>query len=249
MTGISTSGAWVLCPPERQEPALGLFCFPPAGNGAAIYRLWPASLSPEIAVYRIQPPGRETRFREDLITDIDTYVDALLAELLPQLNGPFAFFGHSMGSLIAFRVAQRLRQDYDRVPEHIVVSAFRSPQAPPLKRIFDLPQDVFIQELRDTYGGIPDQLLNEPEVLEATLPIVRADLAVVASHSYKPQAPFSCPISAFGGIDDKWIDEPQLSEWQVHTSSDFELRMFPGNHYYLNAANDTLFKSLQDVLT
>ncbi len=226
MTNNIASSPWVLAPKDGQKAILKLFCFPPAGAGAAIYRTWPKALSPNIAVHRIQPPGRETRFREGLICQLDTYLDELLIELLPHLNGPFAFFGHSMGSIIAFSVAEKLRQNHGLLPEHIIVSAFRSPHAPPMKRIHELPSDEFIRELRETYDGIPDQLLNEPEILKLTLPIVRADLAVVAGHSYIKQAPLACPISAFGGTDDKWVGESQLSEWHPHTSGEFNLTMF-----------------------
>ncbi len=116
---------WLVSPPVEHNVAIRMFCFPPAGSGAALYRLWPQKLPSDIAVYRIQPPGRETRYREQLLRDLATYEDALLEELKPLLEGPFAFFGHSMGSLIAFRLARRIRQELGLQPVHLFVSAFR----------------------------------------------------------------------------------------------------------------------------
>lgn len=248
MTTGTPGGAWILPPDTSKNFAIDLFCFPPAGSGAATYRLWQAALGPDIGVHRVQPPGRETRFREPLIRDFDTYVDRLLAELRPHIDGPFAFFGHSMGSIIAFRVAQRLWDEFGRAPAHLFVSAFRSPQAPPIRRLFELPDREFVRALRDTYDGIPDQLLNEPEVLELMLPIVRADLEVVAGHDYRPERPFDCPITALGGVDDRWVDEAQLSEWSVQTTAKFDLKMLPGNHYYLNTAGDALYRAIMEPL-
>lgn len=238
-----------MIPPRDQAGAdVRLFCFPSAGSGAASYRLWPARLSPQVDVFRLQPPGRETRFREGLLRSMDDYVDSLLGALVPELDRPFAFFGHSMGSLVAFHVARRLRRDFGRLPAHLIVSAFRSPQAPPMKRLHELADGDFIRELRETYDGIPDQLLNEPEVLSLILPIVRADLAVASTHEYAPERPLGCPITAFGGLDDQWVDEAQLAEWGVQTSAEFRLRMFPGNHYYLATAADALLREIRRIL-
>src|SRR5690606_15639436 len=112
-----------------------------------------------------------------------------------------------------------LRRDCGRLPVHLLVSAFRSPQAPAMKRIHELADGDFVRELRETYDGIPDQLLSEPEVLSLMLPIVRADLAVASTHKYAAEPPLGCPITAFGGLDDQWVDERQLSEWCLQTSS------------------------------
>lgn len=248
MSAGKRPGRWIIEPPEVNNATVKLFCFPPAGGGAATFRQWPASLPPSIAVYRIQPPGRETRFYENLLLSMGDYEDALLADLLHCVDGPFAFFGHSMGSLVAYRVARRLWHEHQIAPEHLFVSAFRSPQARPPKEIHELPDANFLRELRETYDGIPEQLLDEPEVLDLMLPIVRADLTVVASHSYEPRPPLPCPITAFGGSDDRWIDETQLGEWAVQTAAEFRLRLFPGNHYYLNSARENLLGELRSTL-
>jgi medium-chain acyl-[acyl-carrier-protein] hydrolase len=179
---------------------------------------------------------------------MDEYVDRLLPELAPLLDRPFALFGHSMGSLVAFQVARQLRRDFDRLPAHLMVSAFRSPQAPPMKRIHELADGDFIRELRETYDGIPDQLLGEPEVLSLMLPIVRADLTVASSHEYVAEPPLGCPVTAFGGLDDRWVDEQQLAEWCVQTSAGFRLRLLPGNHYYLATGTDALLDEIRVAL-
>jgi medium-chain acyl-[acyl-carrier-protein] hydrolase len=240
--------SWVVPPPEGAAAATRLFCFPSAGSGAASYRLWPARMSPQVDVFRLQPPGRETRFKEPLIRTMDDYVDSLLDDLLPELDRPFGFFGHSMGTLVAFHVARRLRRDFGRLPAHLMVSSFRSPQAPPMKRIHELADGDFIRELQETYDGIPRQLLSEPEVLSLMLPIVRADLAVASTHTYVAEPPLGCPITAFGGLDDRWVDQRQLSEWCVQTSAKFALRMYPGNHYYLATATDSLLGEIRSIM-
>jgi medium-chain acyl-[acyl-carrier-protein] hydrolase len=247
-----TSGArpkgWIVPPEGGGNAETRLFCFSSAGAGAASFRLWPSLLSPGIDVFRIQPPGRETRFREPLIRSMNEYVSQLLPELLPALEGRIAFFGHSMGALVAYCTAQHLRRDHKLELDHLMVSSFRSPQAPTMKRIHELADGDFVRELRETYDGVPDQLLHEPEVLSLMLPIIRADLAVASSYQYAAEAPLSCPVSAFGGLEDRWVHEQDLAEWCVQTSARFDLRMFPGNHYYLASATEALADAIRRSL-
>lgn len=248
MTNVAQGNPWLVAPAEAPKSGRILVCFPSAGSGASMYRQWPDRLSGVADVLRIQPPGRETRFREPLLTTLEPYLDQLVDELAPHLDRPFLFFGHSMGSIIAYRVALRLREQLGIEPEHLLVSAFRSPHAPPMKRIHHLADPEFVRELIDTYDGVPEQLLNEPEVLELMLPIVRADLAVVSDHRYEASSAFSCPISAFGGVDDRWVDEAQLGQWCVHTTSTFNLQMISGNHYYINSNSDDLIDRIKALL-
>jgi len=248
LTSTTSSNRQWIVPPPSTNAEIRLFCFPPAGAGAGIYRRWTTELSPEIDVFRILPPGRESRLRESRCTDIEAYLDGLVPELLPLLNKPFAFFGHSMGSLIAYSLAQRLNRAYSILPRHLFVSSFHPPHAIPNENIGDLPQEDFIRELRSRYDGIPDQLLEEPELLELLLLIIRADLAIVENYRYDPQHPISCPISAFGGYSDNWVSEPQLLEWRDHTSAEFDISMYPGNHYFLDTVLADLCSKIRQSL-
>jgi len=153
-----------------------------------------------------------------------------------------------MGALIVFLLTHRLRREYSLMPQHLIVSSMHAPQALPKENIHNLPQEAFIRELRERYSGIPDQLLTEPELLELILPIIRDDLTVIESYSYQPQQPLACPISAFGGLDDKWVNESQINGWGNHTSANFTVSMFPGNHYYLGVVMPDLLATIRGIL-
>src|SRR4051812_38568638 len=97
-------------PFTRPNPAarLRLFCFPFAGGGASAFRLWSQGLPLTVDVCPVQPPGRETRFREPAYTRLPPLVTALADALRPHFDRPFAFFGHSMGAIVAFELAREL---------------------------------------------------------------------------------------------------------------------------------------------
>ncbi|MEM7279368.1 MAG: alpha/beta fold hydrolase, partial [Pseudomonadota bacterium] len=182
------------------------------------------------------------------LTRMEAYVHALAEALEPILHQPYAFFGHSMGSLVSFALTRYLRETGQPLPLHFMASAFRAPQAPPAKKIYHLPQEEFIHELRETYDGVPDQLLNEPEILELLLPVVRADLQVLDHYQYSAGDPLACPISVFGGTEDNFVQESQLREWAMQTDAEFQQQMFAGNHYYLNTQTEALLGTIRDAL-
>src|SRR5262249_24060572 len=117
---------WIRSDPPDANARLRLFCFPYAGRGASLYRGWSRRLPSWIDLRPVQLPGREERIREQAFTDMDALCAALLPSLAPYLDMPVAFFGHSMGALIAYQAATRLR-DQGCIPVHLVVSGQRAP--------------------------------------------------------------------------------------------------------------------------
>jgi surfactin synthase thioesterase subunit len=226
-----------------------LFCFPHAGGGAAAYRLWPAGLSRDVDVCAIQLPGHETRIKEPPLTTISSLVEALVPALRPFLDVPFAFFGHSMGAVVALEVARGLVSVRAQAPSHLVVSSRRAPHLPdpepPLRALAD---DAFVAELDRRYGGLPAEITSCRELMDLFLPTIRADVAALETHRPPPREPLACPISAFGGSDDRLIAREHLDAWRHETSGAFRVRVFRGDHFYLHARRDEVLADLSSVL-
>src|ERR1700694_2711560 len=138
-----------------------LFCFPYAGAGASIFRAWPDGLPTDVEVCPVQFPGRGTRLMERPFTRLSPLVEALAQALVPLLDKPFAFFGHSLGALVGFELARQLRRQTGVQPVRLFVSADRAPQIPPRDRpIHALPKGEFLVELR-RLNGIPRKVLED----------------------------------------------------------------------------------------
>src|SRR5262245_52919116 len=97
-----SSEEWVICPAPKPDARLRLFVFPYAGAGTAVFRSWSAVLPESVEMRVIRLPGRETRLREKLFTSMKPLVESLMEAMQNQLDKPFAFYGHSMGALVAF---------------------------------------------------------------------------------------------------------------------------------------------------
>jgi len=223
-------------PRPRHAAAVRLFCFPYAGGGAAIYRAWPDGLPSTIEVCAVALPGRGGRLGEAPFRDLSALVETLSDALLPGLDRPFAFFGHSMGALVAFELARLLRRQHRPNPAHLFVSGRAAPQ---LRRasstIHHLPREGFLEGLR-LLNGTPPEVLGNAELLDVALPALHADFTACAEYVYAPDAPLACPISAFGGEEDPEVAEEDVGEWRDQTVRAFSMRIFSGDHFFLRSA-------------
>jgi len=248
METVSTSNSWVTCPRPNPQAKLRLFCFHYAGGGALSFRTWSDSLPPHVEVCPIELPGRGIRLREAPFTQLETLIQALEKALLPSLTQPFAFFGHSLGALVSFELARLLRRNYRFTPVHLFVSGHRAPQIPdPEPPIHALPEPAFLEELR-RYNGTPEEVLNNPELMQLFLPALRADFAVLETYVYAPSPPLDCPITAFGGLQDWKASCEDLKAWREQTKAAFSVQMFAGDHFFLHSSKSLLLQSLSQEL-
>ncbi len=233
MTNKEALNPWIAH--SRPVPAmrLRLFCFPYAGGSAAVFRKWKDFLSPKVEVCPIQLPGRGTRQQEPPFTDMNALVRALGSALSGWLDTEFAFFGHSMGATIGYELAHHLREEHGLEPIHLFVSGRRAPQIPDSgEHTYDLPEPQFVEELR-RLNGTPGEVLANPELLGLILPSLRSDFELIQTYRYVPRRALSCAITAMGGLEDKDVDTKHIQAWQVHSSGPFSVRMFRGDHFFL----------------
>lgn len=187
---------------------------------------------------------------ETPFTRLSLLVKAMAQGLVPLLDKPFAFFGHSLGALVGFELAHRLRWQSGVQPVHLFVSAARAPQILSRHRsIHALPEKEFLAELR-RLNGTPRKVLANAELMQILLPVLRADFAAYESYVYSiERPPLGCSISAFGGLQDHRVSRGDLEAWRHQTSAPFSLRMFPGDHFFLSTTEPPLLKTLaQDLL-
>lgn len=248
MTTATALDSWIACRKPSPQARLRLFCFPYGGGGVSIFRAWSDGLPADVEVCPVQLPGRGTRLTEPPFTRLAPLIQALAKALLPLLDKPFVFFGHSLGALVSFELARQLRRQYAAQPVRLFISADRAPQIhyrdPP---VHSLPEGEFLSELR-RLNGTPREVLEDEELRQVMLPLLRADFAVYETYRYSTEPPLDCPISAFGGLQDQRVSRGDLEAWRNQTSVSFSLRMFPGDHFFLNTTQPALLRVLSQEL-
>ena len=246
---MKTPNAWFQNTHAGRRVELKMFCFPYAGGTASVYRNWAGVLPPKVQVIPVEFPGRGARFWESPIVSMPSLIEALAEAIIPLLDKPFAFFGHSMGAVIAFELARRLHREYDRRPQALFPSGRRAPQIPDTGPItYDLPKNEFVEELR-RIGGTPKEVLEHVELLEIMIPLLRADFQLIQTYEYIPGDPLRCPIIAYGGLDDDEETRDLLWEWKEQTGFRFKLQMMEGDHFFLQSSETLLLKSLARELS
>lgn len=229
-----------------------LYCFAHAGGTAATYAPWARLLAPEIEVCAVELPGHGTRMGEEPETDVRAMTQHILPRMIDLQSDrrPFAFYGHSLGAVVAYETALAMR-DIAYIaqhavscifsgpepllePLHLFVGAARAPHLPPyLPPLSHLDQDDFLLGVQQRYGGISEAILAEPELLEMVVPPMRADFAAYESYRHGSIYPLSCPITAFAGSLDPVVSHEAVSGWADHTSGPFRLHLIPGDHFFL----------------
>jgi|SRR5580704_1612097 medium-chain acyl-[acyl-carrier-protein] hydrolase len=247
-TNTNVFEPWIACRKPNPRACLRLFCLPYAGGSASIFHTWPDGLPADVEICPIQLPGRGSRLMERPFTQLLPLVEALAQDLVPLLDVPFAFFGHSLGALVSFELARHLRSLYGIRPVRLIVSACRAPQFPHRDRpIHTSPEREFLAQVR-CLNGTPTELLEHEELMEIVLPLLRADFALYETYVYSNEPPLGCPISAFRGLQDRRVSHSDLDGWGDQTSAAFSLRTFPGDHFFLNTNQPLLLRVLSQEL-
>lgn len=223
---------------------LRLLCFPYAGGAAHIFHHWHQTLLEFVEVWAVQLPGRGRRLPEPPFTNLHDLVAAAAQALAPHLDRPFAFFGHSMGAMIAFELARHLRRAGAEGLAHLFVSGCRAPQLARTRPVtYDLPEQEFLAEigrLKDT----PAEVLSNPELMQLLLPILRADFTVTETCQYRDEPPLTCPLTVFGSLEDEDVPGESLSSWRAQTTAAFSLCLLPGDHFFLHGSQALLLKAV-----
>jgi surfactin synthase thioesterase subunit len=227
-------------------PRRRLFCIPFAGGGPATYRLWPRYLPDDVEVLALQLPGRNPLSREPMLDSVTAIVDVLHDAVLAHADLPYAIFGHSMGALLGFELTVSLEASGSRPPSHLFVSGRRAPDeplsAPP---IHALPDDEFLDALHGSYGGVPDVVRNEPDLLALLLPALRADVRTLETYAPTAARKVACEVHVYGGTTDTHPCPAALDGWQRVAERAISVRLFDGDHFYL--AGDSRASLLADI--
>lgn len=213
-----------------------------------MFNAWSRELPDAIEVNAVALPGRESRMSEPSICSLSDLVARLANGLATTMQGAFAFYGHSIGALIAFELTRELRRKGKPLPVHLLLSGRRAPQWPPPSPSYHLDDHEFHAHITERYGELPGAVLEDEEVLSLWLRILRADVALMDTYQYGAEPALPVPIAVYGGKQDRTLTLSMLEAWQVQTSSTFRSQMFDGGHFFTETARPQLLRKILDDL-
>jgi pyochelin biosynthetic protein PchC len=233
--------------PAPQSP-IRLVCFPHAGGSASFFHPVSARLSPAIDVCAVQYPGRQDRRTEANIDNIPDLAEAILQVVRQLADRPLAFFGHSMGATLAYEVALRLEKEGVAPLARLFASGRRAPSRYRPESVHRYDDQRILAELR-MLGGSESHLLGDPEVLQMVLPAIRGDYRAIETYRHTPDQTLRCPVVVLVGDRDPRVSLDEAKAWAGHTTGPFDLRVFPGGHFYLSEHHQEVIRLVSDELS
>ena len=226
----------------KARETVRLFCFPHAGGAGAMFNAWNGALGPRVEVVPVEILNRE-RF-----ATLRQLVDEVNDQLRPALDGPYVFFGHSFGALLAYRLACLHAASGSLLPRALMVSSFAPPHLPAPVPAVDHLDDHQLTALLSDLGGIPPELTEWPALRDNAVAAARIDLRLCMTDEEAEPVSLPCPIHTFGCCDDPLVTESDLHEWRARTTGAFSVHILRGGHFYLSDGPQ-LFATLRPLLS
>jgi pyochelin biosynthetic protein PchC len=224
-----------------------LFCFPHAGGSASYYIPVARGLPPSVEALAIQYPGRQDRRREASVKSIPELADRISEVLADAVDGPFAFFGHSMGAVLAYEVTRRLASAGRRQPSMLFLSGRRAPHHTRTSNVHLRSDSGLIADLR-RLGGTDGRLFDDEELLASVLPVTRNDYRAIETWSWLPGEKLDVPITVLVGDSDPQTTVQEAADWSAQTSAAFALQVFSGGHFYLDQHANSVIDIVSQAL-
>ena len=208
-----------------------LFCIPFSGGNAYSYSEFRKYLPEEVELINLELPGRGKRIAEDLLTNIDDMTEDLFRIIEPEINGNYALFGHSLGALLCFTLCRNIATKKANLPRYLFVSGQTAPYLIKPDNRYSLPDDKFIELLRQM-EGTPEELLSDKDFIHFFLPIVKTDFQAIANYYHVTSHPFNVPITVLLGNKEN-ISNEDAANWQMETNEEITIHRFDGGHFFI----------------
>ena len=222
-----------------------LFCFPYSGGNHSIYKDWELTLDKEISLVTVHLKGRVERMGEEAINNMEALVNDLFENIKAFLDEPFAFFGHSLGGLVAFALLAKIEKETGKRATKLIVSASKAPQIYAKNPMSDYTDETLTQKLKD-YGNTPDYVLESEELMELILPTIRADYQLLDSYNTCQEEKLASPVVIFNCEDD--VAKEVSMQWQTCTVEECSYRTFEEGHFFIHGQRDKIISEINRVL-
>ncbi|MDE7425931.1 MAG: thioesterase [Lachnospiraceae bacterium] len=226
-----------------------LFCIPYAGGSSTIYYKWKKCFPEFITIIPMEYKGHGRRLAELMDCSIEEVVDDLCVIVSQYLDGEdYAFYGHSMGSIVAFEMYHKMKKEGFKEPKHIFFSGHAAPECANNGLVKHLLTDEKLINEIVKMGGFSKKIMQEKKLVTTMLPILRNDFKIIETYQYNHnKEKMDCPISILYGIKDM-IEVNDLKMWEKYTTNSSSFYGFDGDHFFINEYYPVIAKIINNIL-
>ena len=212
-------------------PKVRLFCLPYAGGSSFFYRELKDYLKPDVELCAVDLAGHGMRMGETPSERISDALDDAYGQMQKiGFDVPFAMMGYSMGATLSYHLYFRLRER-GFVPRHMFFAANTPPYVPnndvPSSQLDDA---AFLEEL-SALGGLPQEVLENKQLLDLFLPIMRADVRLEEDGVVDGPSAISSNITAIFSTQDN--QDGQMEQWRKCAGGSCDFYQFEGTHFFM----------------
>lgn len=210
-----------------------IFTFPFAGGSKYSYNLFRKFLPENILLEPLELPGRGERIGENLVPDLNAMAEDVYQAIKNKLPERYVFYAHSMGTILAYLVTQKILRDGLNPPLHLFLTGASGPSNPERERDRHLLPTPEFKEKLNEYGGSPDEVLQNDDLFTFFEPILRNDFKAVETYYYdEPEQKLNIPLTVLYGSSEK-ITREEVELWKLETTAEVNIRQFPGGHFFI----------------
>lgn len=230
-----------------------LFTFHHAGGDVSAFAGWQRALGPAIEVVPVRLPGRGRRGWSRPHRDMTSLAEALADDLAARLTGRHLFYGHSMGAMVAYRLARIQAGNGRRLPERLIVGACAAPhRTQRLSRLLaesDAGLARWLTDLSDSPAAM-SAMISETELGDALLARLREDLRLCSTRpaGEDPPEPLDCPIDVFSGLRDPLVPLEDAQAWSSYSTVACRVHPVRGGHFFPRESRGEFFPELRSVI-
>ncbi|MAD41415.1 MAG: hypothetical protein CL623_03385, partial [Arcobacter sp.] len=240
----NTNTPWISCYEARENAKIRLICIPHGGGGPHTYKEWAEKLADFIEVYALCFPGRGSRREEDAICNMPELRDQISNVIAQISDKPYVMFGHSVGALVAYEVAKEIEKQGIMPPLRLILSAHKTPQhSKETEPMYTLSDEDLMNKILEL-GLLPEDVLENKELLDFILPPLRADFELSETYEYEKSNALNIPITATFGKTDPLLNEQDIQKWKKYTNSEYKIKEYDGDHFYTLSKQDILFDDI-----
>ncbi|MFI8417139.1 thioesterase II family protein [Serratia sp. NPDC078593] len=224
-----------------------LYCLAHAGGNAEDFLGWQSGLTDDITLKAVVLPGTGRRYDEAYQANIDTLTDNIAAAIEQEDDKQFYLFGHSMGAILAWEVAKKMKK---KSPNGLILSACLSPPeipSPRIKKMAVMSDDIFIKEMV-YFNGLDENMIANPFLNEIIAEKLKRDFKLIAGYRYQPTEAIDAPIMAIVGENDAHVSADKMAQWQAHSKNFLGLKQVSGNHFYFNDNPSVITNAINEMV-